>query len=662
MHTSKRFWLGLLALGWCFVIILVYFVYHKPFTPELALGLIVAVGRLAIAGAMVSAAGGIGVLIFSSDNLDPLARAAVQAALGLGVLAIGFLLMGATLGIYPLALWLILAGLLIALFSPIRRWWQSLAGVSRLWADSDSLGHVVFSLLGLILLAGLVTALAAPLKYDALMYHLTMPEAYLQAGRVAYLPWIMMSGMPQVTEMLYTWAMGMAGAPAATTLGWSFSLLAVLGLMGYLRQRLDLQAAWVGAASLLAGYTLAVSMAWGYVDWLDLFFGFGCLVMLDLWRQDGLPRNLVLAGAFAGLAFGTKYTAAVLLAVSGVTLLWHVWKRKANLIASVFEFGLTALIFMSPWLLKNWLTTGNPLYPLFFPSAEMDAVRIAIYQGAPAWGGWQDLFLLPLRATLIGSETGGGYGVSMGPLLLGLGALAWIGWSKLDGEKKATLENAAFLGVTGLLVWAVGNQFSGYLIQTRMYFSLFPAFVVLAAYGYYGICRIDMKPVRLGIIVNALLILVLGLNFIQVGVDFVQGGSLNEALGLRSESQYLADNLGWFEPAMQAIQALPQGSKVLMLYEPRGYYCIPRCDPDEILDRWQHDLTLYHDPQAVLQNWRQLGFTHVLYYKAGGDFLLTAGDPHHKPADIETLEALLATLPAPADFGGAYQLYSIGNP
>jgi hypothetical protein len=98
---------------------------------------------------------------------------------------------------------------------------------------------------------------------------------------------------------------------------------------------------------------------------------------------------------------------------------------------------------------------------------------------------------------------------------------------------------------------------------------------------------------------------------------------------------------------------------VLMLYEPRGFYCLPRCDPDEILDQWQHDQALYHSPQAIIQNWQQEGFTHVLYYKAGGDFLRTSDDPHHSAAEIDSLESLLSTLPTPTDFGGTYQLYSI---
>ena len=48
-----------------------------------------------------------------------------------------------------------------------------------------------------------------------------------------------------------------------------------------------------------------------------------------------------------------------------------------------------------------------------------------------------------------------------------------------------------------------------------------------------------------------------------------------------------------------------------------------------------------------------------MFYQAGADFLRTANDPHHPVAEIDSLEALLATLPEPVDFGGLYELYNI---
>ena len=41
------------------------------------------------------------------------------------------------------------------------------------------------------------------------------------------------------------------------------------------------------------------------------------------------------------------------------------------------------------------------------------------------------------------------------------------------------------------------------------------------------------------------------------------------------------------------------------------------------------------------------------------NFLKTAGDPNHPPEDIAALEALLAELPPPVDYGGTYALYPL---
>ncbi len=73
------------------------------------------------------------------------------------------------------------------------------------------------------------------------------------------------------------------------------------------------------------------------------------------------------------------------------------------------------------WLVRNLLLTGNPLYPFFIPAAEMDAIRLSVYQGAAPYGEWWEGFLIPIRATLWGMESAEGYSVSIGPLLLLLG-------------------------------------------------------------------------------------------------------------------------------------------------------------------------------------------------------------------------------------------------
>jgi hypothetical protein len=163
--------------------------------------------------------------------------------------------------------------------------------------------------------------------------------------------------------------------------------------------------------------------------------------------------------------------------------------------------------------------------------------------------------------------------------------------------------------------------------------------------------------------VNALVLLVFGLNVFQVCNDTLKSGALQVAFALEDENAYLERNLSWYMPAMQAINALPSGSKALMLWETRSLYCLPKCDADEIIDRWIADR--YEDrsmiprsTQEILASWQRSGYTHLLYYHAGADFLR---QEEHFLDNEEwlVLDAFLADLPVQEKFGEAYCLYCL---
>lgn len=651
--------LALIGLLVPFTALAAYYLTHKPFTPQSAVDFGLLVWRIVAAAILVTLAGGLGRRIAPLTTLHPLARLSLQAGFGLGVFALCVLLAGVSFGIPRWLFFAVLPVIAFLLRRSILAWMRQWASLGEIWQESGGFARALGVLLGLGMLAGITIALAPPIKFDALAYHLSLPETYLRLGKVIYLPWQSTSGHPQSAEMLYTWAIALAGRQGATVLSWSFGLLAAVGLIGYLRQRLGINPAWVGTGALLAGYTLMISPAWAYSDWLGLFFGLGCLISLDFWRQDSQRLNLLLAGAFAGLAFSTKYTAGALVLAALIALAWHIWKRRSAFFPALLQFGLAAAVFALPWLIKNWITTGNPVYPFFFASGAMDAARVAVFQGTPPYGNWLDFFLLPVRATVMGVEGGAGYGVSVGPLLLGFGVLAWLGFRNLSEEQRATQQNAAVIAVAGLVIWAAGNRLSGYLIQTRLYYSLFPAFAVLAAFGYRGIEGISQPKLRLERIFAALVILVIGFNTLEVNLASVRQGAQHAALGLTSEQQYLSDNLGWYEPAMQAVTSLPEGSLTQLIYEPRNLYCQPACLPDENLDRWISDVATYGDSASILAHWKEQGITHILVYRSGVEFLMDNNDPHHPLATLQALNDFLNKLPTPRDFGGVYELYAL---
>jgi 4-amino-4-deoxy-L-arabinose transferase-like glycosyltransferase len=444
------------------------------------------------------------------------------------------------------------------------------------------------------------------------------------------------------------------------------------GLAGYASEKLGISPAWVCVASLVSAYTPAASLAWGYVDWLVILFGLACLLALDLWFSHGSRRLLWLAGIYAGLAFGAKYTAGVLV-LGGIAAIFTsnpvfsqsererggFWIKLGQVFQFVVAFGLAAL----PWLLKNLLATGNPLYPFIFPAGAMDQLRLHLYQGGEPWGGWQDILLLPFRAALLGIEGSPGYSASIGPLLLGLGLAAWLGWSFLSAVQRKAVILASSFAVPGILIWIVAGRFSSYLLQSRLYFVFFPALAVLAGAGYAALSQVSLPGVRLGRIAGVLVAVVLLFNVWQIGMDALRIGAPQAALGLTAPDDYLAQNWGWYAPAMRAVRELPAGAKVLMLWEPRSLHCWPACEPDEVLDRWLRERYAESpgEPRSasqILHAWQQAGYTHLLFYRLGADFSRSQSLNYH-PDDWQVLDKLLAQLHQIEDFGATYTLYSI---
>jgi hypothetical protein len=312
----------------------------------------------------------------------------------------------------------------------------------------------------------------------------------------------------------------------------------------------------------------------------------------------------------------------------------------------------------SPWLIKNLVATGNSLYPFLIPAGAMTRERLALYQGGAFDISWIDTILLPLQATIIGIEGGPGFSASIGPLLLVLGIFACFRIYDEKPKYKLIIRAALWVAVLGMLIWMTASRTSGLLSQTRLYAVFFPAFTVLSASGFGSISKLDIPDVRLGRVVSAVVLLVVGLNLVQIAVIVTRSGALDFLVGSLSSRDYLERNLGWYSPAMDAIRELPHGSKILMLWEPRGYYCIPNCDSDEVIDRWRVDFNRYKNESSILDAWREAGFSHLLFHNSGADFI-RSDDDRYTQHEWDALDILLSKLPLEQEFGGVYTLYSV---
>ena len=238
------------------------------------------------------------------------------------------------------------------------------------------------------LIAALLAAANAPgfiwseegFGYDVLEYHLQMPKEYWIADRIAYAPHNVYANFPANVEMLYLLAMILRAddLDSGTTANMIHLMLGALTVF----------AAWVAGRELSprAGRLAAICVAttgWlsylsglAYVEHGVLFLGMtACALTCRLARSpsmvapDPQPQReshggWFLVGALAGLACGCKYTAVPMIALpvlcAGIVLVGSFRARAAR--AAVIILGtLTAF---SPWLVKNQVMTGNPVFPL----------------------------------------------------------------------------------------------------------------------------------------------------------------------------------------------------------------------------------------------------------------------------------------------------------
>ena len=660
-RNRKQLFLGLGGILWFLAVLLGYAYTHKPFSPEEIFVLVHVFWQLFVGFSLVSLAGALGNKFFPviRQEFSPLVALTLQSALGMGFLGLFIFFVGVSFGfttIFFVVFFLILS---IFLRKELFAWWLAWRALAPFWQKSTKFEKMLGWGVLFILFVTLGKSLVPPLAFDSLVYHLTLPKIYLLEGRINYLPELIFWGMPQQQEMGQTFAMALGGTEAAIVFSWALGSLTLVGLLGYLSEKFSTQVAWVALVSLLAGQTISDTLSWGYVEWTAMLYGFSVFVLLDLWRSHREDKFLWLAALLVGFAMGTKYTTGILLvAALPIILLTKRGYGLKSALRDIFVFSGIALLTFSPWLIKNLLATGNPVYPLLFPSGAMDIHRLALYQGDPAWGDWRDTIFLPWRATIWGIEAKVGYSAEIGSLMLALSPLAWIGWKERSAAQKKTLETALIITLTGFILWAVAGRSSRLLIQTRLYFVLFPTWAILAGAGFESFSKIRARGVRFGRIASALVLLAFGFNLFVTGVNFTKLRVIETLIGAQTPASYRERALGTYETAMSTIAELPADSHVIMLWETRGLACIPKCEPDEVIDRWYADIRNYGSPEAVLDAWRTAGYTHLLFYEHGADFI-HEDDPAYTDADWVELEEFLAQLKLERDFSGNYKLYSL---
>lgn len=283
--------------------------------------------------------------------------------------------------------------------------------------DSSWRRTVFFFLAVLFLCAMVIQGILPVTAQDALIHHLAVPKWWVEANRIIPIAWHEWSFYPMLLNLGFTFLLK-NGLGVLIPLYHTLFLILLCGVVSsfvyYKSRKAHLtQIAFLLTLSLPICIRLASTplvdlglALWAAIAWFSIIY----------WIEEEKGRRyLFLSGISLGLALGTKYNGLLYCALFFPFYLLLCLQRRLS-VRVIFWGGATliffALLVYSPWLIKNFSWTGNPIYPLYKNTfgGSIDALpatsgfgplehRKRVYGESDV-----DIILIPIRMLLFGKD------------------------------------------------------------------------------------------------------------------------------------------------------------------------------------------------------------------------------------------------------------------
>lgn len=253
------------------------------------------------------------------------------------------------------------------------------------FVESKYLGWIALSVIVLFAVGEMIGAMTPQIDFDVVAYHLDGPKEWFQQGRITRLPHNIYTNFPFLSEMLLLTGMSLYGdwdwgALAGQAISAGFIPLTALGLYAAGQRWFSRSVGWIAALVYVTSpWTYRISII-AYSEGTLSCYLFAALFAVLLFRDQilGAPTDLkvapfplaFVAGLMSGSAMACKYTGLTSVVIPCALLLTgivarHVVVRRWSTLMSVgAAFMLGVLCCVGPWLVKNTVLTGNPVYPL----------------------------------------------------------------------------------------------------------------------------------------------------------------------------------------------------------------------------------------------------------------------------------------------------------
>ena len=463
--------------------------------------------------------------------------------------------------------------------------------IEKYW-NSKIIIFLLYIMIFGFLLVEILLNLTPPISRDALIHHLAIPKLWLLHGGFYEIPWADFSYYPMNIDLLYLVSLYFKNDIFPNFIHFVFGVGTGLLVYYYLRNRFGKNWGLLGFLIFFTTPVVIYLSTTAYVDLGVVFFTTASILLFLRWRDGGYKDTkwLILSAVCMGLAAGSKYNALIAWLFLNLTMVFYYSRdtgRGLSALKAGVIFFVIALLVVSPWYIKNYILTGNPLYPLFdnfFRSVHHMAGGSSgsAVVSTGAWAdnifqrremmfgeGFWEVILIPIRIFFQGKDGSSQYfdGV-LNPILIVMLPFAFLR-KDLGRDKLLFLLFSLFL------------LFMAYFltdIRVRYILPVIPFLTILSVVGIKNIVEWAGKepnPLRrTGLIgISAVTIILISLNVLYLKNYFNTIQPARYILGQETRDEFLARHTACY-PAMQYVNKnLPDDSRIfLMFLGRRGYY------------------------------------------------------------------------------------------
>ncbi len=393
---------------------------------------------------------------------------------------------------------------------------------------------IFYSVLFLVIIFNLFATMVPPWESDTIHYHTMLPKTYSIHHKIIDIPYYHFDNYPPFMRMLYLIGIMLSGGILAKLFAWFNGVLLVMAIYSFCKRFLSSD---IGIISAVIFYTTPLIMQFittGMVDISMTFFVFIAIYSFFIWFFSNRMRWIILSAVFAGVAGSIKINGSIpmLLLASGIFFKFIIydkvsWKNFNKTFLYGLLFGVVMFSVMLPWLIKNYIWAGNPVFPFLYNifganywsvEADMRLKGLFINQGIGDHSIFA-FFKLPFYFTFLTGKFGE---------LLGYGPIYLAFLPFIFFVKKKKLINSVLLYIfLSYIMWFFYTQLM------RLTFFILPLLAIIAAFSVHKLLNSKLRKLILLVFVSYFLFTAL----IWVGVN---GKQVKRGLSLESDEDFFS--------------------------------------------------------------------------------------------------------------------------